>query len=122
MEERGKMLIEKIRRERDFVPRSREILARDDPDYLELYHNSWMHVMHKRNVLPLKFKELIIVAVDAVTGYERGVKLHIESALKAGATKEEILEALEAAAFPGGIHVLSISLPILDDVLKALAR
>ncbi|MEM3759878.1 MAG: carboxymuconolactone decarboxylase family protein [Candidatus Bathyarchaeia archaeon] len=111
-------LLEKLLKDRGYVQESRRILAKEDPEYLELYHNLWVHVMRHRCTLPLKFKELIIVAVDAATAYIEGLKLHIRDALKAGATKDEILEALETASLPGGIHVLSVSLPILEDILR----
>jgi len=120
--EKTKQLLERLMEERGFVQESRKILAKEDPDYLELYHNTWVHVMHKKSALPRKVKELIIVAVDAATYYVEGLKLHIKSALESGATKDEVLEALEAASLPGGIHVLSISLPILNEVLRSMKR
>lgn len=114
-------LIEKIKKDRPAytkeVLKSREILAKEDPVYLELFHRMHMHVLHERKSLPIKLKEIIISAVDAAAGYERGLRVHLMGALNAGATKEEIFEGLLAASLPAGIHVLSISLPILEDVL-----
>ena len=72
----------------------------------------------KEIILNLKIKEIIICAVNAATAYERGLRIHIKGALVAGATYEEIFEGLQAASMPGGIHILSISLPILDEVYK----
>jgi alkylhydroperoxidase/carboxymuconolactone decarboxylase family protein YurZ len=122
MSGRSKELMEKIKKDRpSYTPqvmRSREILAKEDPEYLELFHRMHMHVVHEKNALPTKIKEIIISAVDAATHYERGLRVHLRGALEAGATKDEIFEGLQAASLPAGIHVLSISLPIFEEVVK----
>lgn len=121
MGEKAKELMEQIRKDRPtYTPQtflSRQMIAEYDPEYLELFHRMHMHVVHENTHLPAKFKEIIISAVDAATGYERGLRTHLASALEFGATKEEIFEGLEAASLPAGIHVLSIALPILKEVL-----
>jgi len=120
--DKTKQLIEQIKKDRPTYTqktfRSREILAKEDPKYLELFHRMHMYVVHEKQGLPTKIKEIIISAVDAATGYERGIEIHLKGAIQAGATKEEIIEGLLAASLPAGIHVLSLSLPILDDILK----
>lgn len=99
------------------VLKSREILAREAPEYLELFHKTYLYLFEQRSALSSKMKELIIIAVDAAQFYERGLRSHMRSALKAGATKDEIVEALLACSLAAGIHALSVSLPILDEVL-----
>lgn len=121
MEDRKQALLERIKRDRGVVALYMKILAREDPDYLEHWHNTFMHVMQGRQALPRKFKELIVVAANAATLFEEGVKFHIRSALKFGATKDEVIEALEAAALPGGIHALTTGLLALEEVLQELA-
>jgi len=122
MNERGRRIMEQIRKDRPNYTKktllSREIIAEEDPEYLELFHRMHMHVVHENNNLPTKIKEIIITAVDAANGYGRGVKIHIIGALAAGATKKEIFEGLQAASMPAGIHVLSVALPILKEVLE----
>ena len=44
--------------------------------------------------LPVAQKELIVVALLAAQGYEAGVRSHADRALAAGATAEELREAL----------------------------
>ena len=115
-------LMEKVRKDRPTYTaktmKSREMLAKEDPTYLEYYHNMYMHVMNEKNHLPIRIKEIIISAVNAATGYERGIKIHLRGALEAGATKDEIIEGLQAASLPAGIHVLSLGLPIFGEVLE----
>lgn len=119
---RAEALMEQIRQDRPtYVARtslSRAMIAEEDPEYLEHFHATHMHVMYERNNLPTKIKEIIICGVNAATGYERGLRVHIKGALVAGATYEEIFEGLQAASLPGGIHILSIGLPVLKEMYE----
>jgi AhpD family alkylhydroperoxidase len=118
MEERAKKLIEKIEKERGFVMPWRRMLVERDPEYLELYHKLAMYCFKEKKALPLKFKEIIAIAVDAVTFYETGLRAHVRNALAAGATEEEILEALELTTLLG-VHSMSGHLPALvEEVAK----
>lgn len=114
----GKKVLEKIRKERGFVQLSRKIWADYDPRSLAIYHEMFMHIMGKEKKISRKMKEMIIIAVDAGNLYEIGLEVHFRSALKMGITAEEIFEVLETASVVGGVHVLALSLPILDRVLK----
>src|SRR5512140_1309064 len=112
---KGKKILGEMLKVRTSYPadvlKSREILAREAPEYLELFHKTYLYILHQRTALPPKVKELIIIAVDAAQSYERGLRSHIKSALKAGATRNEIVEALLASSLAAGIHALSVSLP-----------
>lgn len=56
----------------------------------------------KDGALPSKVKLLIAMALDAAHGSANGVRALAQSAMKAGATKEEIGEAIRVAFFVGG--------------------
>lgn len=118
MGNKAKEVLKKIRKDRGFVQRSREIWAKYDPEYLEMYHNMFMHVTQKRQKIDRKTKELIIIGIDAANLYEAGLRVHFKSALKMGISVEEIFEALETASIPAGVHVLAVSLPILESVIQ----
>lgn len=64
--------------------------------------------------MPAKYKELIPIAIDAATThlYGPGVRRHIQNALKAGATREEILETIQLTTVMG-IHSCNLAIPIL---------
>ena len=53
--------------------------------------------------LPRKFKLLIAMALDAAHGAVDGVRALAEQAMKAGATKEEIAEAIRVAQYISGV-------------------
>src|SRR2546426_5189350 len=52
--------------------------------------------------LSVKVKELIVLGVLASQGLRYGVAAHMRRAIDYGATKEELFEAIKAAAVPGG--------------------
>jgi alkylhydroperoxidase/carboxymuconolactone decarboxylase family protein YurZ len=114
----AKAILEKVKRERGYIHPSREVLCDRDPHYLEVYHDLFTHVMKERNFLPLKMKEMIITAINAANNYEEGLRVHIRAALEAGASEDEVFEAIEAASLPAGIHTLTYSLPIFAEVCK----
>jgi alkylhydroperoxidase/carboxymuconolactone decarboxylase family protein YurZ len=58
--------------------------------------------------LPGKFKYLIAVALYAAHGTESGVASLAPSAMCAGASKEEVAEALRVAYFIAGVGIASI--------------
>jgi alkylhydroperoxidase/carboxymuconolactone decarboxylase family protein YurZ len=76
-----------------------KIYEKLDPDLLKHIENSRDFVFVD-GALPKKFKLLIAMAFDASDGAVNGVK---SLALEAGATKEEITEALRVAQYISGI-------------------
>ena len=91
-----------------------------DPQFVEAYLR-FRDVPHKSGPLPQKMKELILVAINAATThmYAPGVRRHMAAALKAGATREELLETIELVTIMG-IHSVNLAIPILlEEVEKA---
>jgi alkylhydroperoxidase/carboxymuconolactone decarboxylase family protein YurZ len=88
------------------------------PDYFEAYAE-FSSVPWKNGTLEPKVRELIYVAIDAATThlYEPGIRIHMENALRQGATPAEIMEVLELTSVLG-IHTVSMGLPVLLDELK----
>lgn len=98
-----------------------EPLRQMDPEFVEAYLR-FRDVPHRKGPLPPKFKELILVAVNAATThmYAPGVRRHIANALKAGATKEEILETIQIVTIMG-IHSVNMAIPILAEECEKFA-
>jgi len=73
--------------------------------------------------LDKKTIELIGIALDAACThlYAPGVRRHIQRALKAGATKEEITTVLQLATLQG-LHSMCVGAPILLEELEANAQ
>ena len=88
-------------------------LRRLDPDYLESYLQ-FRSIPHETGPLEQKYKELIMIAINAATThlYGPGLRRHMQNALKAGATKEEIFETIQLTTVMG-IHSINLAVPIL---------
>ena len=90
-----------------------------DPDWadscVKMTTNPW-----NSGVLPRKFIELVGIALNAACTNLNpdGTRRHIRAALKAGASREEILFVLKAASLMA-IHSCSLGAPILLDEAKA---
>ena len=54
------------------------------------------------SALTVKVKECVVLGILASRGLQYGVEAHMRRALAHGATKEELFEAIKAAAVPGG--------------------
>lgn len=90
-----------------------------DAEYLEAYTEfssvSWTH-----GTLEPKVKEFIYIAFDiaATHLYERGTKLHMENALRYGASVGELVEVLEIASLIG-VHAATTAAPIILEEVAA---
>ena len=88
------------------------------PDYFEAY-GEFSSVPWKHGVLEPKVKEFIYIAIDTATTHlhEQGTRVHMENALRHGATPAEIMEVMELTSVLG-VHTVALGLPILLDELK----
>ena len=90
-----------------------------DPEIIEAYL-AFRSVPQKNGPLPQKVKEMILVAINAATThlYGPGVRRHMRNALKAGATREELLEVIQLTTVMG-IHSCNLAVPILLEEVAA---
>ena len=90
-----------------------DTLAELDPDYLEAFL-AFRAVPQTNGPLEQKYKELIFIAINVATTHlwPSGARRHIQNALRAGATKEEILEVMQLTSIMG-IHSMAMGVPIL---------
>lgn len=104
----------------DFNPLWEQIRALD-PQFMEAYLR-FRDVPHRNGPLPAKFKELILVAINAATThlYAPGVRRHMANAFKAGATREEVLETIQLTTIMG-IHSANLAVPILAEEYEKFA-
>src|SRR5215475_10234663 len=64
--------------------------------------------------LSVKVKEFVVMGVLASRGLQYGVEAHMRRALDYGATREELFEAIKAAAVPGGGVAYSVGVRALQ--------
>jgi alkylhydroperoxidase/carboxymuconolactone decarboxylase family protein YurZ len=77
------------------------ILEKVDPGLLKLVKETNNFALND-GALPKKIKLLIAIALDAAHGSASGVKSLTLQAMQAGATKEEVMEAVRVAHYIGG--------------------
>jgi alkylhydroperoxidase/carboxymuconolactone decarboxylase family protein YurZ len=79
-----------------------KIFEKVDPELLQLVKQTNALALDD-GALPKKFKLLIAMALDASHGTVEGVKSLAEQAMKAGASKEEIVETIRVAQYISGV-------------------
>jgi alkylhydroperoxidase/carboxymuconolactone decarboxylase family protein YurZ len=92
-----------------------KIFEKLDPELLKLVDNTKELALND-GALPRKVKLLIAMALDASKEAVEGVKSLTEQALKAGATKEEIMEALRVADYICGVGCVYTAARAFKDV------
>jgi alkylhydroperoxidase/carboxymuconolactone decarboxylase family protein YurZ len=73
-----------------------------DPELLKLVSETGEFALAE-GALPRRFKLLIAMALDAAHGAVGGVRALAQEAMQAGATKQEIAEAVRVAQYVSGV-------------------
>ena len=99
-----------------------DLMMEMDPDYLEAFL-AFRAVPQRNGPLEQKYKEMIFIAINAATTHLHGpgVRRHIQNALRAGATKEEILEVIQLTTIMG-IHSMTLAAPILKEEVEKFSH
>lgn len=121
MKRRATPLTDDYMRRGEFNPLWEQLRALD-PEFMEAYLN-FREVPQRNGPLPPHFRELILVAINAATThlYAPGVRRHIANALRAGATRAEVLETIQLTTVMG-IHACNLAIPILCEEWEKFDR
>ena len=92
-----------------------KVFEQNDPGLFKLVTDTKTFAMTD-GALPKKMKLLIAMALDAAHGTESGVRSLALQAKEAGATKQEILEAIRVAHYICGTGAVYTAAPALEDV------
>ena len=90
-----------------------EWLAREDPAYASARDPVSALSIGEGKELSVKYREMVIIGILAFRGRQEGVAAHMRRAVEHGATKRELLEAIQSAAVPGGGPTLSAGVQAL---------
>jgi AhpD family alkylhydroperoxidase len=113
VEKRKKALVAAMSEERGYMPAPWAYMAEKDLDFLEAYNNLYTRGLTDGKALPIKTRELIAIAILAYRGKTDAVYEHAKRALRHGATKQELLEAIETTIVPGGAPTFGTGLRAL---------
>jgi alkylhydroperoxidase/carboxymuconolactone decarboxylase family protein YurZ len=94
-----------------------------DPNFFEAYKDFSSVPWKRKDGLDPKVRELIYVAIDTSTThlYDPGTRIHMQNAIRHGATREEIMEVMELTAMLGN-HSWSLGVPILLEEMAATGK
>jgi AhpD family alkylhydroperoxidase len=117
IKQKAEALIEKMKKDRGYIYPEWEFAARSDPDFVEAYNNLYRAALNDGQALSAKTRELIALGILAYRGDVNAVTAHIQRAFRLGATKQEILEAVETSIVPGGAPAFFTG---LSAIIKAI--
>jgi alkylhydroperoxidase/carboxymuconolactone decarboxylase family protein YurZ len=92
-----------------------KVFEKLDPELLNVVQKSNIFTFTD-GALPKKFKLLIAMSLDASIGSVDGVKSLAGQAMEAGATKEEIAEALRVAQYICGVSTVYVAARALKEL------
>jgi alkylhydroperoxidase/carboxymuconolactone decarboxylase family protein YurZ len=96
-----------------------EWVAREDPEYVKARQPLSALSIGEGKELSVKYREMVIIGILAYRGREDGVVAHMRRAVQHGATKRELLEAIQSAAVPGGGPAFSTGVQALMKLEKS---
>ena len=100
---RSQKLIAETIRDRGYIYPEWRFVAEQDPEFMEHYNAYYRDALGRDAGLAIKYRELVALGVLAFRGVAEGALVnHIKRAVEHGATRAEVIGALEAAAIPGG--------------------
>lgn len=87
---------------RGYWTQKRDLIGRWMPDYFISFINACMEPWRSGSLTPAE-RELLYIAIDcSITHtYEAGLRMHIQNALRYGATRDQILEVFQLAGLLG---------------------
>ncbi len=98
-----KAYLKEMMESRGYIFDLHKILAAEDFDFLQKYQEISQIAYTDERLLDRKTKELIFIAILTIKGASLNhIKTHMEAVIKAGGSKEEILQVLELTFLPGG--------------------
>jgi len=77
-------------------------VAKEDPEYVKARGPLSALSVGEGKELSIRHREMVIIGILAYRGRQDGVIAHMRRAIEHGATKRELLEAIQSAAVPGG--------------------
>ena len=93
-----------------------QVIMDKDPDFFKLLEST-RGLAFSEGGMPMKYKLLLAMALDAANGAVEGVKVLAIQAMQEGATKEEVMEAIRIAQYIFGIGSVYTAARALSDVL-----
>lgn len=114
-------ILEYMRQTFGSVPQWQELLAGTSPQTFEAYYQLRAAVFRDA-ALPRRYKELLLVIINCTERYDVGMDVHMNGALTAGASREELLDAVRTSIASGGMVAWLSASEIAQRALERAGR
>ena len=118
-EDEKQAFVDKMYRDRGYILDFHKVMVAEDFDYLKAYNQLIEAGYTKQRTLDARTKEIAYtVILTALKASVDHIKVHIKLALDYGATKQEILEALEICVPAAGVPAFMIGFEAWKQVVS----
>jgi alkylhydroperoxidase/carboxymuconolactone decarboxylase family protein YurZ len=93
-----------------------QVISDEDPELFNLLENT-RELAFVEGGIPLKYKFLIAMSLDVANGAVDGIKVLATQAMQAGATKEEVMQAVRITHYIFGVSSVYSASRALKDIL-----
>ncbi|KGK97863.1 4-carboxymuconolactone decarboxylase [Methanococcoides methylutens] len=93
-----------------------QVIIDSDADFFQLLEDTRI-TSFEEDGIPLKYKLLMAMVLDASKGAVNGVTSLAVQAMEAGATKEEVMQAVKVTHYICGVGSVYVAANALKDVL-----
>jgi alkylhydroperoxidase/carboxymuconolactone decarboxylase family protein YurZ len=101
--QRAQALIARMKKARGYIYPEWEFAAQQDPEFVEAYNKLYELGLGEGRHVSVKVREFVAIALLAFRGAEKSALVaHMQRAIRAGATREELFEVLATCMVPGG--------------------
>jgi alkylhydroperoxidase/carboxymuconolactone decarboxylase family protein YurZ len=80
--------------------------------------SEYMQYVSKNEIIPPKYKELMMLAMCCVVRFDAGIRVHAKYALDKGATRDELLATAVQTLFVGGIPAYRDGILTIKEVVR----
>ena len=90
----------------------------NDPAFMATFSTQYKAAFGEGGAIPAKYRQLSGVSLSVVVKCEECIKYHVQAAIKLGATRQEIVEALRIGLLTGGsagMPAMGAAYPLMDE-------
>lgn len=78
----------------------------------------FIDALYADSTLDPKVRELVFIGIQTALNLEGAVRAHVPRALKAGATRDEIVAAMMISVANAGVSGANRLVPVVDEIVK----
>lgn len=88
----------------------------NDSQLLDAFKNVYVSCNRGENIIPAKYRELMIMLLGCAGGVETTIQVHANKAIKEGATVQEVGEALRIALMMCGVTAIIPAASLFEEL------